>query len=324
MPETVIHGVYLSQTLDLEALYGAALHAQGADVVLCRPEEVTDPSAIRFAICWLPEDTAFAPYPNLHLAMSIGAGVDALLAHPGLEGQGPRPPVQIARVRDPHQADLMAGFAAHEVLHHERSFGALAAQAQARCWAPLPLRAPAASVVAVLGHGTMGRAVARAMRALGFRVRVACRSLPETAARIEGVEYCFGPEAMREAAQEARYLVNVLPLTPATENVLQGALFACLAQGAYLVQIGRGEHLVEADLLAALESGQLAGATLDVFRTEPLPQDHPFWTHPLLRITPHVASDSLPDVVAAQVVQTARELRDGAALTYLVDRLRGY
>ncbi|TQS70093.1 hydroxyacid dehydrogenase [Rhodobacteraceae bacterium] len=312
-----IHGVYLSDTLELDAIYGAALREGATDVVLHTPDAVTDPEQIRFAICWQPGQTAFAPYPNLGLAMSIGAGVDALLAHKGLDHD-----VALARVRDPYQADLMAGFAAHEVLHYEREFDALARAAATRTWSPRPMRAPCAATVAVLGHGTMGRAVAQALAVLGFSVRVACRSTPENP--VAGVSYITGANAPHQAADGAQYLVNVLPLTAATENVLDAGLFARLAPGARLIQIGRGEHLVEADLTAALDQGRIAGATLDVFRHEPLPQDHPFWADARLRITPHVASDSLPDVVAQQVIQTARELRDATPLSFGVDRARGY
>ncbi|NIZ10944.1 NAD(P)-dependent oxidoreductase [Pseudooceanicola sp. HF7] len=314
---TPIHGVYLSDSHDLDAIYGAALRAAGTDVILHQPEAVQDPDQIAFALCWVPGPQAFAPYPNLRLAMSIGAGVDALLGHPGLpEGAA------IARVRDPHQADLMAGFALHEVLRDERGFDDMAADQRAARWDPAPMRAPASVKVAVLGHGTMGRAVAKGLSALGFDTHVACRSTPE--APLEGVSYRTGATGMQDAARGAAYLINVLPLTAATENVLNADLFACLAPGARLIQIGRGEHLVEGDLMAALDSGQLAGATLDVFRQEPLPADHTYWADARLRITPHVASDTLPDVVATQVIETARALRDGAPLAYGIDRARGY
>ncbi|MGY9049430.1 MAG: NAD(P)-dependent oxidoreductase [Rhodobacterales bacterium] len=303
--------------MDLDAVYGAALRAGGDDVILRHPSEIEDPTAVRFAICWLPGAEAFAPYPNLDLAMSIGAGVDALLAHPGL-----RPDVAIARVRDPHQADLMAGFAAHEVLHYERGFGQMMDNARERRWQPLPMRAPEAARVAVLGHGTMGRAVVQALRALGFTLRVACRSLPEDP--VDGVTYLSGVGSILNAANGVDYLINVLPLTAATENVLNAALFARMSPGARLIQIGRGEHLVEADLTAALDAGRLAHATLDVFRTEPLPVGHPFWQDSRLRITPHIASDSLPEIVAAQVIESTRALRCGAPLAFGVDRAQGY
>lgn len=311
----VIHGVYLSDSLDLEKVYGFAL--KEIDVRLHRPEDVRDPAKIAFAICWLPGKAAFDPYPNLSLVMSIGAGVDALLAHPGL-----RPEIAIARVRDPHQAALMAGYAAHEVLHYERGFGEMMANAAGRLWKPLLMRAPERAVVAVLGNGTMGQAIIDGLRALGFSVQVACRSMPDQPR--EGVRYHTGMSASLDAASGADYLINTLPLTPATADVLNADLFARMTPGSRLIQIGRGEHLVEADLTAALESGHLAGASLDVFRTEPLPEDHPFWDDPRIRITPHIASDSMPEIVCEQVVETARALRDGAPLRLGIDRARGY
>lgn len=312
-----ILGVYLSATEDLDRLYGDALRRCASDVVLRHPQEVERPEDVRFAICWQPGEGDFAPYPNLGLAMSVAAGVDALLAHPGLPASA-----AVARVRDPHQAELMAGYAVHEVLHHERGFEEMARNAVQARWAPVRMRAPASVQVAVLGHGTMGRAVVRGLRAMGFSVRVACRSQPDE--QLDGVRYLTGPGAVARAAEGAHHLVNVLPLTTETENVLDAALFARLAPGASLVQIGRGEHLVEADMLAALDSGQLKAATLDVFREEPLPDTHRFWRDARLRLTPHVASDSLPEVVAEQVVETARALRDGQPMAYAVDRARGY
>lgn len=312
---TAIQGVYLSETLDLEALYGPQMRA--SDVQMLRPDEVSEPEAVRLALCWLPERDAFAPYPNLSLAMSIGAGVDALLSHPGLNGG-----VAIARVRDPHQAGLMAGFAVHEVLHHERSFGEIMENAARRVWKPLEMRAPQSRTIAVLGNGTMGQAVVSALHALGFTLRVAARSAPK--APLAGVTYLTGDYAIDQAATGADYLINVLPLTPETENVLCSALFARLAPGARLIQIGRGEHLVEEDLSVALDTGLLAGATLDVFRQEPLPQDHRFWGDARLRITPHIASDSMPETVAAQVIETARALRDGVVPRLSIARTKGY
>ncbi|MGB0660245.1 MAG: NAD(P)-dependent oxidoreductase [Mangrovicoccus sp.] len=311
----VVHGVYLSETLDLGALYGAALRE--SDVVLRYPDEVTNPDDIRFAICWLPGEKAFAPYKNLELAMSIGAGVDDLLSHPGID-----PSWAIARVRDPHQAELMAGYAVHEVLHYERQFGEIAENASRQIWKFLPMRPPKEAVVAVLGNGTMGQAVIQALKVLGFSLRVSCRSTP--AAPLDGVTYLTGESANLEAAQGADYLINILPLTPATENVLNADLFARLNPGARLIQFGRGEHLVEADLIAALDAGQLGGATLDVFRTEPLPATDPFWKDPRLRITPHIASDSMPEIVGAQVIETARALRDGQPLRLGISRAQGY
>lgn len=315
--DQAILGVYLSETLDLHALYGDALSKAAGEVVLVRPEDVTDPAEVRFAICWQAGPDAFAPYANLGLAMSIGAGVDDLMAHPGLG-----PDIAIARVRDPHQAALMAGYAAHEVLHVSRGFGQMAASAAEHRWEPIPMRAPEETTIAVLGNGTMGQAVTRALGALGFTLRVACRTAPSEP--LPSVSYHIGETGPKEAAEGADFLINILPLTPATDGILNAALFSKMARGSWLIQIGRGENLDEADLVSALNEGQLAGATLDVFRQEPLPQDHPFWQDARLRITPHIASDSVPAVVAQQVVETARQLRDGMPLSMGVDRKRGY
>ncbi len=312
-----IHGVLLSETMDLKSFYDLDFGDRARDVRLLNPDEVQDFSAIRFAVCWLPGPEAFAPYPNLEMAMSVGAGVDALLNHPGLGDD-----VAICRVRDPHQADLMAGYAVHEVLHVERGFAHMQADQDAAQWRPMPMRAPKELKVAVLGHGTMGAAVARALARLGFTVTVACRRPPRDPE--PGVTYTTGDDAVMRAVDGANMVINVLPLTPQTENVLNQDLFERLATGAWLVQIGRGEHLHEEDFVAALDSGQLSGASLDVFREEPLPADHPFWRDGRLRITPHIASDSMPYIVSEQALLSARELLAGQPLSLAVDPTQGY
>ena len=312
-----ILGVFLSETFDLKGFYGPAFAAQGGDVMVCLPAEVTDPAQVRFAVCWHPAEDAFARFPALEMASVVGAGVDGLLGHPNLPGD-----LRICRVRDDAQASQMAGYVVHEVLHRVRDFGRMAHNAARQHWAPEPIGAPADTVVAVLGAGSMGAAVMRALVSLGFSVRVASRSRPQ--APVPGAAYHFGPGAIETVAEGADFLVNVLPLTAETRGVLNREPFARMAPGGWLIQIGRGEHLVGADLLAALDAGTLAGATLDVFETEPLPADHPFWADPRLRITPHVASIASPATTAAQIVQSARELRDGVPLTFEIDTARGY
>ncbi|TYC60510.1 hydroxyacid dehydrogenase [Rhodobacterales bacterium] len=312
-----IDGVLLSAAMDLKSFYGLDAAAGGGTVRLFNPDEVTDPQAIRFAVCWLPSKEAFAPYPNLEMAMSIGAGVDALMSHPGLGSD-----TMICRVRDPHQADLMAGYAVHEALRHLRDFPKMEVSQSKGEWAPLPMEAPEKTRIAVLGNGTMGAAVTRALSVLGFSVSVACRRQPKDP--LDGIIYHAGEGAVQKAAEDADVLINVLPLTGETENILNADLFDRLADGAWLIQIGRGEHLHEADFEKALDSGKLAGASLDVFRTEPLPSDHPYWQDSRLRITPHVASDSTPSVVADQVIQSGRELAAGKRPELAIDRSQGY
>lgn len=317
MASDPVLGVFLSTEFDLKADYGAAFDAYAPEIRVLRPEEIAQPAAARFAVCWLPDPKSFARYPNLALASVVGAGVDALLHNPGLPVDLP-----VCRVRDPDQAAQMAGYAAHQILEVSRGFAQMRADALARRWHPETPRAPSEIVTAVLGYGSMGQAVVRALCVLGFQVRVASRSEPPS--RIEGVSYHCGADAVRAAASGADFVVNVLPLTPATRQVLNGALFSGMRRGGWLVQIGRGEHLVEEDLCAALASGQLAGASLDVFAQEPLPQDHPFWADPRLRLTPHVASMASPGTAARQIVQSVRERLAGAVLSYEVERGRGY
>mgnify|MGYP000735955284 CR=1 FL=1 len=227
-----ILGVYLSESLDLDSVYGEALRQLGDDVVLRHPHEIENPSEVRFAICWQPGEDAFAPYPNLTLAMSIGAGVDALLSHPGLSAE-----VQVARVRDPHQAYLMAGFAAHEVLHREREFAVMADHATRGEWQPLAMRAPEKAQVAVLGHGSMGRAVVSSLATLGFSVTVACRSEP--AAPVPGVRYLSGDAAVMAAADGAAVLETVERFSQQTPDY-EGVLAELLG---YLQQIAIAQTL---------------------------------------------------------------------------------
>lgn len=312
-----IYGVLLSSTMDLKTYYSLDFGNRAPDVRLLNPDEVPDPDAIRFAVCWLPAPDAFAPYRNLEMAMSTGAGVDGLLHHPGLnEG------VAICRVRDPHQADLMAGYTVHEIVHIERGFPQMQKSQDKIEWASPAIRPPSDLKVVVLGHGSMGAAIVRALAACGFSVSVACRRDPSD--RIEGVQYFTGDNSVLQSVVGQDVVVNVLPLTAQTEDVLNAELFSKLAKGARLIQIGRGEQLVEDDFVAALDSGQLSGATLDVFRQEPLPADHQFWRDPRLRITPHIASDSTPRIVAEQALQSARELRAGKLLSLAVSRGQGY
>lgn len=312
-----IYGVLLSETMDLKSYYALDFGEKAPDVCLLNPDEVTDPEAIRFAVCWLPGPAAFSPYPNLEMAMSVGAGVDDLLGHPGLHDS-----VAICRVRDPNQAHLMAGYAVHEVVHFERGFAHMQQNQEQAQWAPPPIRPPSALKVAVFGHGSMGAVIVRALAATGFSVSVACRRPPRD--QISGVSYFAGDDSIMNAATDMDVVINTLPLTTQTEDVLNAGLFGKLARGAWLIQIGRGEHLVEADFVAALESGQLSGATLDVFREEPLPSDHAFWRDPRLRITPHIASDTTPAVVAQQALQSARELLSGKPLSLVVNPAQGY
>ncbi|MGJ8605919.1 MAG: 2-hydroxyacid dehydrogenase [Marivita sp.] len=316
--DDVIEGVYLCTALDLPDLFGAAV-ADQPGLKLYRPDEVPDPARIRFALVWRPAPDAFDAYPNIDLVQVIAAGVDGVLRNPSLPAQA-----TVTRVHDDEQAAIMAGFAAWHVVWHHRQMGHyLAAQAQAT-WDRTTiktLRPPSQVCVGILGYGLMGQAVARAVTAMGFPVMVATRTTGDSG---PGVTRIAGTEAVHKVAAQSDILINILPLTQATQNILNADLFARMPKGAALIQLGRGPHLVEDDLLAALDSGQIGGASLDVFRQEPLPADHPFWTHPNIVVTPHEASVTSPRAVSDTLARSVQERMAGQRPAAAVDTSTGY
>ncbi|WP_428926828.1 2-hydroxyacid dehydrogenase [Marinibacterium sp. SX1] len=306
--------VALSEPFDLVANFK---EDQDPRVTLVRPDEVEDPGAVTCAIAWRPAADAFDPYPNIKMVSSIAAGVDSIMDCPSLPSG-----VTVTRIRDEEQARMMAGFAAWHVLHHHRRMGDYLDNQKAARW-DRSYRAPMASEVTVglLGFGLMGQHTARALVAMGYRVLAASRS---GNAALDGVEILSGPGAVAAVAARADYLVNLLPLTDETRDILDAALFATMPAGAVLIQLGRGEHLVEPDLLAALDRGHLAAASLDVFRDEPLPADSPFWAHPRVVVTPHKASDTTRSEILRQVAENYAALIAGETPPGAVDRDAGY
>ncbi|WP_292290437.1 glyoxylate/hydroxypyruvate reductase A [Marivita sp.] len=314
----VIEGVYLCSALDLPDLFGAAVEA-APGLKLYRPEDVPDPSRIRFALVWRPAPDAFEAYPNIALVQVIAAGVDGVLRNPSLPERA-----VVTRVHDDEQAAIMAGFAAwHVVWHHRRMGNYLAAQ-EAGTWDRTTiktLRPPSQVTVGVLGYGLMGQAIATTVASMGFAVHAATRTGGDSG---DGITRVAGPDAVQQVAARSDILINVLPLTDATRDILNADLFARMPEGAVLIQLGRGQHLVEDDLLAALDSGRIGGASLDVFHTEPLPGDHPFWTHPKVIVTPHEASVTSPKAVSDTLVRSVQEIERGQRPTAAVDKTTGY
>lgn len=312
---TRIPGVYLSRSLDLPALFDDAFARLAPEIDLRPPETIADPAAVRFAVCWEPPADGFTPYPNLGFAASIAAGIDGILACPSL------PDVPVTRVHDPEQARVMAGHVVWNVLWWHRRFAdRLAAQA-ARRWQRLPHHAPSTVTIGILGLGLMGRAAAEALIALGFRVVAWART---DRGAFDGVTLETGPEGLGRVVRQADFLVDLLPLTEATRGILGAELFAEMPKGSVLIQVGRGGHLDETALLAALDGDRLAGASLDVFAVEPLPADHPFWSHPKVLVTPHDAAEAGFETVVASIAEDARRFVDGRPLLGEVPRGRGY
>jgi glyoxylate/hydroxypyruvate reductase len=278
--------------------------------------ETGDPAGIEAAVVWSTHDMAeLRRYPNLRLIVSMGAGVDHLLRPPG-----PPPGVPVARLVDARLTQGMTEWVLLNVLRFHRQDPEYRALQAAGEWRELPAPDTGARRIGILGLGTLGGAAARHLLALGFPVLGWSRR-PRT---LPGVEGFHGPEGLEALLRRSDILVCLLPLTPRTRGVLNARSLGLLPRGAFLLNAGRGGHLVQADLLAALDSGQIAGAALDVFEPEPLPPGHPFWTHPRVVMTPHAASITIPASAAPQVVDNLRRAREGRPLLNLVDFVVGY
>ncbi len=272
---------------------------------LLRDPGEAPPHAVDIALVANPPLGSLRGLPKLRLIQSLWAGVDRLLADPSVPVEVP-----LARMVDPAMNEAMAQAALWSVLSLQRGFFEYAAQQRAGLWRPLPLRRADDLCVAVLGLGQMGRRAAQALTQQGYRV--------------VGWSTRDGDAALPQVLARADVVVNLLPLTPATRGLFNAATFAQMAPGASLVNLARGAHVVDTDLLAALASGRLAHAVLDVFATEPLPTGHAFWSHPRVTVLPHVAAPTDPRSAARIAAANVRALRAGQPLAHLVDRARGY
>jgi glyoxylate/hydroxypyruvate reductase A len=274
-----------------------------------------DPAEIDMALVWLPPEGLLASLPNLRAIFSLGAGVDAMLRDPTLPAHVP-----LCRLVDSSLTATMSEYVLLHVLKYHRRQDCYARDQRHERWQLRLPGPPASTRVGILGLGVLGSDAARVLGSHGFSLRGWSRTEKD----LPGIACFSGKEGLAPFLAETDILVCLLPLTPETTGILNRDLFALLPDGARLIHAGRGAHLVEADLLAALESGKLAGATLDVFTQEPLPEGHPFWRHQAIDVTPHAASYSHPEVGAAVVADNIRRFRAGQPLLHLVDRARGY
>jgi glyoxylate/hydroxypyruvate reductase len=306
----------VSSRLDIRGYLGAEF-AQIADrIEIVDHRRKGSDADIRLAIAWHPPDDAFERYPNLKVVCSLGAGVDNIIACPSL-----RPDIDVVRIVDPLQAQTMSGFVIWHAIWHQRRFKTYLDQQRDGIWQRLRQRAAQDVPVGILGYGEIGQRVAADLAQLGFPVMVWSRSAKLTPPSIRGFH---GPSGLPAMIDQTEVLVNLLPLTPETQGILNGELFARMRRGGFLIQVGRGEHLVDRDLLAALENGQLDGAALDVFAAEPLAPDHPFWRHPKRVFTPHDACEVRVEAVATTLVATADAIQSGRRPPHAIDRERGY
>ncbi len=267
-----------------------------------------------YLLSWRPDPQIFST-PKLQVIFALGAGVDAFLAA-DLPADVP-----LVRLEEAGMGAQMLEMALYGILHYSRDMLTLSRARSKQQWlaASTPKKLPFSARIGVMGLGKLGGYVAQHLAALGYPVSGYSR----TRKSLNGIT-CYGESELKDFLQNSEVLINLLPLTAATENCLNTALFKQLPKGAYVINLARGKHLVEEDLTAALDSGQLSGALLDVFRTEPLPAVHDFWRDDRIIITPHLAAITLQTVAVAQISDNIQRFENNQPMTGVVNRQRGY
>jgi len=270
--------------------------------------EVTDKTKVEIAVCWKAPKKMFHDFPNLKFIQSMGAGVDHIF-----EGSNDVEGAKIARIVDPQLSEDMFEFILSVVLNDLKNLNKYREQQKNNFWKELKYRSFREVNVGILGLGVIGRLVAEKMASLGFNV-LGWSSSPK---EIKDVECFNGSEAFD-------YLINILPLTDITRGFFNKDLFSKCKQGAYFINVGRGPHVVDQDLLDALDNEHLSGAALDVFHEEPLSGDHPFWQHQKIMVTPHIASITNIKTAQQQIFQNIRMFKESGAVMNEVFRDRQY
>ena len=293
----------------------AAIKAMAPELDLRVWPDDGDKADVTFALVWAQPQGIFSQYPNLQVIASMGAGVDSLLQDTSIPTQ-----VSVVRMVDPRLVSQMGDYVLAAVLNHVRQFPDYGRHQKQQRWQPLSPRNVDAVTVGIMGLGQIGRSVATRLSQVGFHVTGWARR----AKAIANVKVFAGPQQLSDFLAASEILVCLLPLTVETENILSMETLGQLPRGAYVINVARGNHLVEEDLLSLINNNSLAGACLDVFRQEPLPPEHPFWFHPQITITPHIASLTDTVSVAPQIVENYRRMTVGEPLLNQVDMRRGY
>ncbi len=284
------------------------------------PDRMGNVADIEYCAAWLPPPGVVKSLPNLKVIMSLGAGVDAILKDPTLPGNIP-----IVRVNDPDLTGRMSEYIVLHVLYHHRQQRRIEDNQKHKIWNSFPTHAAKDLKVGIMGLGVMGTDSALKLRDIGFAVA----GWSQSRKSVPGVESFAGSAEFDAFLARTDVLVSLLPATPDTDGIINRSTIRKLSRkgplGApVIINAGRGRQQVEADIIAALDAGELLAATLDVFATEPLPPDSPLWTHPRVTVTPHCAADSDPETICAYVVGNIRRHQRGESLDNLVDRARGY
>jgi len=277
--------------------------------------EVGDPAQIESALVWKAPEGELAKCPNLKLIVNLGAGVDSIVADRSLPAHVP-----IVRIADPEMSRMMAQFVLLAVLRHHRDFVSFERAQRERRWNYIHPKETRDTTVGIIGLGNLGAVAAAELVRQGFAVRGWSR----TPKSIEGVTSFHGEAGLPKFLDGLRVLVAMLPYTPQTDGLIDSRVFSALPRGACFVSVGRGRTVNEDALVEALKNGQVAEATLDVFREEPLPPAHPLYSFAQVLVTPHLASVAIPRSAAEQVVENIRRVREGRPLLNRVDPARGY
>lgn len=285
------------------------------DLDIRTEDDLGAPDRIHYCIAWKPKPGSLAALPALKVVFSMGAGVDAIVADPTYPQSVP-----LSRVVDPTLSQSMTEYVVLNVLYWHRRMHDLGALQRLSKWRQIASPRAEYVRVGILGFGMLGQAAASALKALNYQLS----GWSQTPRQIEGVASFHGSQGLAPFLAQTDILVCLLPLTPQTRGILDARLFAALPAGACLINAARGGHLVEQDLLAALDAGHLRGATLDVFTQEPLPSDNPLWSHPKVVVTPHAAAATDPAAFMAHVARTIARVDDGLSPENLVDFSRGY
>lgn len=270
---------------------------------------------VEVAMVWKHPPGIFKQYPSLKYVASFGAGVDFLMDDPDLPTSLP-----VTRVVDPILASDMSEFVIGAILAYLKNLHQYGSDQIRSSWKPLPYKRIRDVTVGIMGMGELGKALSKDLIALNFKVSGWSTSRKS----LEGISSFAGTNERSEFLAQTDVLICLLPLTPNTQGILNKELFGQLPRGAYIINVARGGHLVDEDLLEMLDNGHLGGACLDVFHKEPLVSDHPFWRHPKVFITPHVASVSDADAVAPQLIENYRRFKEGQPLLYQVSTTDGY
>jgi len=306
--------IYFNSHLDSPEEWRDALAAQFEEFEFSVGEEVAAPETVDVAILWLLPEGGLERFVNLRAILSLGAGInqldpERLPAH-----------VPLARLVDDSLTRMMVDYARLAVYRHHRKFHLFEQRSRERLWIYMPPTLTGTTTVGILGLGELGAEIALGLRHEGFNVLGWSR----TAKQLPGVATSTGREGLVAMLEACDIVVNVLPLTAETRHILDRDLFAHFKRGSCLVNMGRGPHVVDADLLDAIDAGIIEAATLDVFTVEPLPEAHPFWSHPQILITAHAAGTSLPATAAVTIAANIRRAMAGEPLSQQVDRARGY